>query len=79
MFTSVDSLQQSLTVIQHQMSQASDQPLSLDVDSLREQIASHDVLVQYLTTHESDIKTAQSDLDVRGKESIGEFCNIMLL
>lgn len=71
MCTSLDSLQQSLTVVQHQMSRAADQPLSLDVDSLHDQMANHDVLMQYLTTHEVDIGKVQAKLNVPSENTMG--------
>jgi hypothetical protein len=71
MCTSLDGLQQSLTVVQHHMSRDADQPLSLDADILREQIANHDVLMKYLTTHEVDIGKVQANLDVPSENTMG--------
>lgn len=67
----MESLQKSLTVVQHQLSRAAEQPLPLDVDGLRQQITNHDELVQYLMAHEPDVKTIRSDLDDLGSQNIG--------
>ena len=79
MCTSLESLQQSLSVVQRQMSEGADDPLSLDVDNLREQIASHDTLLRYLAAHESDIKiAAQTELGERTRNSAGNLLSCLL-
>ena len=73
MCTSLESLHQSLMVVQNQMSSANDEPLSLNIDDLRQQINSHDTLIQSLTVSDKYVQTVHDDSDQLTRHSAGNY------